>query len=200
MMLPFSPEKSRWVSTGQLVLVLAFETDQYIALRGEQAHRFQRAYGQAQIEGGISVETDSPRFIELLLLSFAHRLPDTLLAFLCLRLAKKALRRQGIRYCLNLLQKIYADSKKSQKSPDIGPAFQLAEPFHPGSYNWEDCLPRSLAIGLFLAATGQTFLHCIGVLTPPFRAHAWVEAEGQRVLDQNYCGLNWELISQTRVG
>jgi transglutaminase superfamily protein len=43
------------------------------------------------------------------------------------------------------------------------------------------CLQRSLATALLCRMRGVWPTWCSGVRTPPFAAHAWVEAEGQRV-------------------
>jgi hypothetical protein len=43
------------------------------------------------------------------------------------------------------------------------------------------CLERSLAVALLCRARGVWPTWCSGVRTPPFAAHAWVEAEGRRV-------------------
>ncbi|WP_031070738.1 lasso peptide biosynthesis B2 protein [Streptomyces sp. NRRL S-118] len=43
------------------------------------------------------------------------------------------------------------------------------------------CLPRSLATVLLCRMRGVWPTWCTGVRTPPFSAHAWVEAEGRRV-------------------
>ncbi|MFB6533097.1 lasso peptide biosynthesis B2 protein [Streptomyces noursei] len=43
------------------------------------------------------------------------------------------------------------------------------------------CLQRSLATALLCRFGGTWPTWCTGVRTPPFAAHAWVEAEGHRV-------------------
>ncbi|MFH8562058.1 lasso peptide biosynthesis B2 protein [Streptomyces sp. NPDC017988] len=43
------------------------------------------------------------------------------------------------------------------------------------------CLQRSLATTLLCRIRGVWPTWCSGVRTPPFAAHAWVEAEGERV-------------------
>ncbi len=43
------------------------------------------------------------------------------------------------------------------------------------------CLQRSLATALLCRLGGAWPTWCTGVRTPPFAAHAWVEADGQRV-------------------
>ncbi|MGW6724745.1 lasso peptide biosynthesis B2 protein [Nocardia sp. NPDC055029] len=43
------------------------------------------------------------------------------------------------------------------------------------------CLQRSLATTLLCRLGGTWPIWCTGVRTPPFAAHAWVEAQGRRV-------------------
>ncbi|MFL6120504.1 lasso peptide biosynthesis B2 protein [Actinophytocola sp.] len=44
------------------------------------------------------------------------------------------------------------------------------------------CLPRSIATALLCRTTGSWPTWCVGVrVTPPFGAHAWVNAEGRDV-------------------
>ena len=47
-----------------------------------------------------------------------------------------------------------------------------------------DCLPRSLALFVFLKRCGIDCNHVIGVQRTPFQAHAWVEIEGEPVLER----------------
>jgi hypothetical protein len=46
-----------------------------------------------------------------------------------------------------------------------------------------DCLPRSLALFVFLRRSGFPAQHCIGVRALPFAAHAWVEDASGTVLE-----------------
>ncbi|MGH3814115.1 MAG: lasso peptide biosynthesis B2 protein [Pseudonocardiaceae bacterium] len=45
----------------------------------------------------------------------------------------------------------------------------------------EGCLPRSLAVCFLGRIHGRWPTWCTGVRMEPFRAHAWVEADGQQV-------------------
>ncbi|MEU3628811.1 hypothetical protein BS329_37680 [Amycolatopsis coloradensis] len=45
------------------------------------------------------------------------------------------------------------------------------------------CLPRSLATTLLCRMRGVWPTWCTGVRTPPFAAHAWVEADGRPVCE-----------------
>jgi hypothetical protein len=46
-----------------------------------------------------------------------------------------------------------------------------------------DCLPRSLALYVFLSERGVQATHVIGVTPRPFAAHAWVEVDGRALCD-----------------
>lgn len=46
-----------------------------------------------------------------------------------------------------------------------------------------DCLPRSLALFAFLSMQGHSVRHVIGVRRYPFKAHAWVEQSGRKLLE-----------------
>ncbi|WP_442941665.1 lasso peptide biosynthesis B2 protein [Nocardia sp. NBC_00416] len=45
----------------------------------------------------------------------------------------------------------------------------------------EGCLPRSIAAALLCRVRGTWPRWCTGVCVEPFRAHAWIEAEGRMV-------------------
>ena len=52
----------------------------------------------------------------------------------------------------------------------------------PKCAGWRGCLPRSISIALLCRLTGTWPEWCAGVrATPPFAAHAWVEADGRLV-------------------
>ncbi|MDN3259515.1 lasso peptide biosynthesis B2 protein [Streptomyces sp. CSDS2] len=49
---------------------------------------------------------------------------------------------------------------------------------------WQGCLPRSLAVALLCRLRGRWPQWCVGVrATPPFSAHAWLEADGRIVAE-----------------
>ncbi len=52
----------------------------------------------------------------------------------------------------------------------------------------EGCLPRSLATVVLCRMAGTQPTWCTGVRTEPFRAHAWVEAEGAPVGEEKPAG------------
>ncbi|MEV0125836.1 lasso peptide biosynthesis B2 protein [Streptomyces sp. NPDC050703] len=49
---------------------------------------------------------------------------------------------------------------------------------------WQGCLPRSIAVALLCQLEGTWPTWCVGVrATPPFAAHAWLEADGRIVAE-----------------
>jgi len=63
-------------------------------------------------------------------------------------------------------------------------AFLAAENFIPLPGGLAECLARSLALFAFLRRCGVTCHHLIGVRRTPFEAHAWVEIDGEPVLEK----------------
>jgi len=63
-------------------------------------------------------------------------------------------------------------------------AFLAAENVYVSARAPDDCLGRSLALYRYLRSAGFAVAHVIGVRRIPFRAHAWVEYEGDVVLDR----------------
>jgi len=63
-------------------------------------------------------------------------------------------------------------------------AFTRAEHFVVSRLGPDDCLPRSLALFVFLCRCGVPARHRIGVRRYPFAAHAWVEDGAGRVVDR----------------
>jgi hypothetical protein len=64
-------------------------------------------------------------------------------------------------------------------------AFARAETFYSLPKAPYDCLPRSLALVLFLRSMGLPARHRIGFQRYPFNAHAWVECDGRVILDED---------------
>jgi hypothetical protein len=61
--------------------------------------------------------------------------------------------------------------------------FVRAETFLLSKLGNRDCLPRSLALFIYLRSLGHQVRHVIGVARFPFDAHAWVEKDGQPLLE-----------------
>jgi hypothetical protein len=115
--------------------------------------------------------------------------PMTLLqAWLCLRRARKSLRKRG--FAETYSEHMHLQFAGTQLSCDMDATlenalrvFQYAENGFAVRNADIDCLPRSLALHRFLLAGGVAVDHCIGVRRSPFGAHAWVEVSRKPVYD-----------------
>ncbi|MCQ9131180.1 lasso peptide biosynthesis B2 protein [Streptomyces hilarionis] len=67
----------------------------------------------------------------------------------------------------------------SQEAADALAAVRAAASYYPGR---AACLEESLATLAALAFRGRRAVWCIGIADDPFRFHAWVEAQGVRVI------------------
>ncbi len=63
--------------------------------------------------------------------------------------------------------------------------FRRAESLVMSRRGLDDCLPRSLALFVYLRRAGIPVRHHIGVRCYPFAAHAWVEHERNPLLDRD---------------
>jgi hypothetical protein len=68
--------------------------------------------------------------------------------------------------------------------PSALAAFRSAENFWLDRRASDDCLSRSLSLFVFLRRAGFSVRHKIGVADTPFRAHAWVESQGQPLFEE----------------
>jgi hypothetical protein len=103
-------------------------------------------------------------------------------AYLCLVRAFGSLRFLGFRQAYEWAQSVDATSVGAlgmkNRLPvlrDALAAFSRGEHFVISRLRLDDCLPRSLALFVFLRAAGFSVCHCIGIRRHPFIAHAWVE-------------------------
>jgi len=64
-------------------------------------------------------------------------------------------------------------------------AFRFAENFYISPRTPDDCLPRSLALFRFLRRMGLPAEHCLGFERFASGAHAWVECDGNVLLDED---------------
>jgi len=80
------------------------------------------------------------------------------------------------------LQKIQTRRQTGSLSTALK-AFARAENFLYLKKAPRDCLPRSLALFLFLRSIGWPVEHCIGLQQFPFLAHAWTEYHGEVLHD-----------------
>ena len=74
-------------------------------------------------------------------------------------------------------------------------AFHRAERLVFSGRGLDDCLPRSLALFVYLRRCNLTARHFIGVRRYPFAAHAWVEHDGQMLLEPRHFGTTPDMAS-----
>jgi hypothetical protein len=135
--------------------------------------------------------------IDKQLLSTAHDVkPRTILApahvsipfwhaWRCMLHASVTLRRRGLGATYLYYARLASrrDDTSAEGLDRALATFKSAENFWLFRRAPNDCLPRSLALFRFLRDLGFAADHCIGVHRYPFHAHAWVEYQGNVVLD-----------------
>lgn len=68
--------------------------------------------------------------------------------------------------------------------PQVETYYREVSAASPRCAGWQGCLPRSIAVALLCRLRGGWPQWCVGVrATPPFAAHAWVEADGRIVAE-----------------
>ena len=108
-----------------------------------------------------------------------------LLAAGCLAAARWRLGRGGFTRAYRWAQAWAGSSRRPQASleADLRP-FLAVEALVPSALGERDCLPRSLALFVYLRALGHDARHVIGVARFPFSAHAWVEVGNEALLEK----------------
>ena len=101
----------------------------------------------------------------------------------------RLLSRQGLKAAYRLARRVSWESAPGDdgEGPPVEPLlrrFLTADRWVTSSLGAEDCLPRSLALFTYLRGCGVRASHHVGVAQYPFRAHAWVEFEGEPLLDR----------------
>lgn len=95
----------------------------------------------------------------------------------------RGLARKGLRHAYERAAAVPLGAPRVALPRAVG-AFLAAEGVYVSSRGPDDCLGRSLALFAYLRAAGFAAEHVIGVRRIPFKAHAWVEHEGEVVLDR----------------
>lgn len=131
----------------------------------------------------------------------------TLSAYMCLVRAFAFLKCLGFSRTYGWAQSIVlASSVRNQNNIDASmlerdlTAFFAAEHVFISPLGLDDCLPRSLALFVFLRRCGIPVRHLIGVRRYPFRAHAWVEYDGLPLLAPVMYGRTTRLASADLLG
>jgi hypothetical protein len=109
------------------------------------------------------------------------------------------LNRNGFRYTYELYGRIPAGIP--EVSLDVMLArFCWAEHFFVGRRAPGDCLLRSLSLFRYLKEDGFSVEHVIGVSRVPFLAHAWVECDGEPLLEECSPKPHYSSLSRMRGG
>ncbi len=104
-------------------------------------------------------------------------------AFLCLLRARGNLKRCGLARALEWAEQHREVAGRFPLERSLA-AFRKAEGILPNFKGDRDCLPRSLALLAMLRGHGFQAQLKIGLYRYPFDAHAWVEVDGQSVLER----------------
>ena len=116
-------------------------------------------------------------------LGLAIPIPAVLRAVWTLYETHYYLNHNGFRYTYDRYRRMPA--RPPAVSLDVALArFCWAEHFFVGRRAPDDCLMRSLALFRFLHEDGFPVEHVIGVSRVPFLAHAWVECDGEPLLEE----------------
>lgn len=113
-----------------------------------------------------------------------HAGPSIMLALYSLVATARSVRRHGFAATYKRYERL-ARGESSQPGAKALRAFSRAENLFVAARAPDDCLVRSLALFRFLNRSGCRAVHVIGVQRFPFRAHAWVECDGQPALQSS---------------
>lgn len=120
-------------------------------------------------------------------------------AWLCLARLTRSLSRIG--FCKTYIELLHVPAcpAAADREPRLDRAvraFSRAENFFHLKKAPLDCLPRSLALFVFLRTSGLPAEHCIGIRQFPFTAHAWTECNGNVVNDDPSNRENFSVIAR----
>jgi hypothetical protein len=190
----------RWIEIEGMVIIIDLRSGEYFgldkahasawraAMRGDDREpaidcaKRERLLAAALARGWLAASAQQkptpcprPRKVSRL----AHMFPR-LWAFLCLVRSYASLRLLGFEKTYSWASS--ASSYTTKANSDFShldsakAAFSRAERFIISQRGMEDCLPRTLALFVFLRGLGFRVRHCIGIRCFPFAAHAWVES------------------------
>ena len=97
---------------------------------------------------------------------------------------RRALRHAGFRATYSAMASRWPMAGAAPLTPAMLRAFGIAENLFIARRAPRDCLLRSLSLFAFLRSANIPVDHVIGVRRFPFRAHAWVEHRGERLIDR----------------
>jgi hypothetical protein len=97
---------------------------------------------------------------------------------------RRTLRRRGLGQAAAALETARRRSSRRLSRPALPAIARDCERLGLVTSTHDLCLPRSLALGHYLARCGYEPAVVLGVRLGPFRAHCWVECEGDLVNDR----------------
>lgn len=189
----------RWVDIEGRIFILDLRRGEYVGLDKEHADAWRALAVQPNCDrdsGGtsrdkvlvaarargwlaVSPEKHLPRSSRRKLSHLVHLFP-VLSALVCLIRSYASMRVFGFektytwaRAATSYSTRAMLDYSRLESAKAV---FLRAERFIVSRRGMEDCLPRSLALFVFLRALGFEVRHCIGIRCFPFAAHAWVES------------------------
>lgn len=186
----------RWCALDEIVIVLDIATGEYSALdantsklwqnwlagRSVDSHDF---FNQVHRSGWIAEYSSVRRTRAIRAERGSAFLP--LRAILCLLVARWKLRVRGFETAYMWAASFANIKPRTPSRTDLLTravrAFANAEALVPSRSGERDCLPRSLALFALLRSLGVSAHHVIGVARFPFDAHAWVEHDGEVILE-----------------
>lgn len=126
----------------------------------------------------------------------SSRLPATIRAIAIFYRTRRSLMQQGFRGTYERYAQLPGGCNR-ERLPRAISAFGRAETFFLSQRAPNDCLVRSLSLFRFLREQSIPAEHVIGVCRMPFQAHAWVECDGQPILDER--GLSGAFVPLARL-
>jgi hypothetical protein len=176
------------------VVILDLRAGDYLALDPTNSDLWEAAFSRQSggAEAGALVDEamargwmESPESPQSLrrLERIAPLRPSASRAFVRLLAARRLVRHYGFATAYTWAVKRGCSPRGLTTAPlaSASAAFARAEHILPSALGLHDCLPRSLALFVFLAEAGYSVTHCIGVKRFPFTGHAWVMADAQPV-------------------
>jgi len=195
----------RWVNLDGLIYVLDLKAETYFALeptyskawialatggREEGRHLDKDFYNTLRENGWLASVARPSRPARWRAIGWVPRTLrcSSLAAWVCLAYVSVSLKWRGFHDFVQRLESLPPASDDGSQEVRVKLAeirFLRAERFFISSRGADDCLPRSLALYLFIVlCCGLSARHHIGISRYPFKAHAWVTHHRIALLDK----------------
>lgn len=175
-----------WLSRDGIVYLLNVRDGRYAGLSGPDAERWVRAFGTARTSRPAR-PAPLPRW---------RHLPRRALAWYVNRHVRTLLAARDFHALHTLAAGLPVNDVRRGPAASALNIFLQAELFFKSANPDRDCLVRSFSLYLYLRLLGFPATHRIGIVPYPFDAHAWVELDGQAVLERSPSMPRWHIISQ----